>query len=75
MPGELNGGYAITGETNLDELVSRYPRTAGVFIRRRMQCVGCEVARFETLEGASRIYGMPLEDLLAELRRAAFPPH
>ncbi len=58
----------ITGETILDELVTRYPKTASVFIRRRMQCVGCEVARFETLAGASRIYGVPLDALITELR-------
>ncbi len=60
----------ITGDTILDELVTRYPSTASVFIRHRMQCVGCEVARFETLAGASHIYGVPLESLIAELRAA-----
>lgn len=58
----------LSGETVLDDLVTRYPSTAGVFIRRRMQCVGCEVARFETLASACQIYGQALGPLLEELR-------
>ena len=61
----------IGPETSVDEVVGRFPTTALVFVRRRMLCVGCEVARFETVAGACRIYRQPLGDVLAELRRAA----
>ncbi|MBI4493938.1 MAG: DUF1858 domain-containing protein [Chloroflexi bacterium] len=63
----------ITAETIVDEVVTRFPASARVFIRRRMHCVGCEVARFETVAGACRIYRQPLDAVLAELRRAAQP--
>ncbi len=61
----------IDPETSVDEVVARFPAPALVFVRRRMLCVGCEVARFETVAGACRIYRQPLGDVLAELRRAA----
>ncbi len=65
---------AITERTRVDEVVTRYPRTARVFIRRRMHCVGCEVSRFETIADACHIYGQPAEPFVAELRAAAELP-
>ncbi len=70
-----SGTQAISGATNLDELVTRHPHVAQVFIRRKMQCVGCEVARFETLAIACDIYGQPLDTVLAELRQAICQCH
>jgi len=32
-----------------------------------MACVGCLMARFETLENAARVYGVPLDELCNEL--------
>jgi hybrid cluster-associated redox disulfide protein len=52
-------------------LQEHFPATARVFIGRRMHCVGCEVSRFETLDGAAQIYRQALDPLLADLRDAA----
>jgi hypothetical protein len=35
-----------------------------------MHCVGCDVSRFETLAGAARIYDIPIEPFLVDLRGA-----
>ncbi len=70
MP-ELAPEPATVGpESNVDELITRYPATVRVFVKHRMLCVGCEVARFESLAEACRIYRKPLEPLLADLRVA-----
>lgn len=61
---------AVSADSNVDELISRYPSTVPVFVRHRMVCVGCEVARFETLAEACEIYRRPLEPLLADLQEA-----
>jgi hybrid cluster-associated redox disulfide protein len=65
---------AITDTSIVDDIVTRFPATARVFVDRRMHCVGCEVSRFETLAGAARIYQQPIEPLLADLRAAADQP-
>jgi hybrid cluster-associated redox disulfide protein len=62
---------AITGESNVDELMTQFPATVNVFVHRRMLCPGCLAARFETLEEVCRIYRIPLQPMLAELRVAA----
>jgi hybrid cluster-associated redox disulfide protein len=66
----MQATQTITGESVVDEIVTRFPPTARVFVGRRMHCVGCELSRFETLAGAARIYQQPLEPLLADLRAA-----
>ena len=62
---------SISGTSVVDDVVTRFPSTARVFVDRRMHCVGCEVSRFETLAGAARIYQQPIESLLGDLRGAA----
>lgn len=57
----------ITAETNLEELLTRYPQVVPVFLRRRMLCFGCDLARFESIGDACRIYGEPADGLLGEL--------
>lgn len=66
----MQGAEAITSSSIVDDVVTRFPDTARVFIGRRMHCVGCEVSRFETLAGAAHIYHQPLDPLLADLRAA-----
>ena len=59
----------IGPDNNVDEILTRFPQTARVFVNHRMHCVGCEVARFETLAEACEIYHKPLQPLLDDLRR------
>lgn len=57
----------IDAQMNLEELFHRYPLVTSEFIERRMHCVGCPLARFETIADACRIYRQPVDDLLAAL--------
>ncbi len=57
----------IDAQMNLEELFHRYPLVTSEFIERRMHCVGCPLARFETIADACRIYRQPVDDVLAAL--------
>lgn len=46
-----------------------------VFNARKTACVGCYLAGLCTLEDVSKVYGIPLEKLLVELQRVAYPSH
>jgi hybrid cluster-associated redox disulfide protein len=59
----------ITAGTNVDELLIRWPGATRVFLRHRMACPGCLLARFETIADVCTIYQQPLPPLLAELRQ------
>ncbi|MCO5222566.1 MAG: DUF1858 domain-containing protein [Thermomicrobiales bacterium] len=60
----------IEPDTVIDWTVTEHPATIPVFLRWRMQCVGCPLARFESLADACRIYQRPVNQFLAELRAA-----
>lgn len=61
----------IAAETNADELLTHWPRATSVFLRRRMACPGCPLARFETVAEICAIYHQPLQSFLVELRGVA----
>lgn len=61
------GVSAISGEMIVEDILDRFPQAVGVFLHRRMHCVGCPIARFETLAEACHIYRQPLDSMLADL--------
>jgi hybrid cluster-associated redox disulfide protein len=60
-----------TPSLTIAETLARWPATARVFVARRMSCVGCDMNAFETISDAAAAYGIPDQELLRELRRAA----
>jgi hybrid cluster-associated redox disulfide protein len=60
-----------TCELTVAETLHRWPQTAAVFLRRRMACVGCPIAPFETLDEVSTIYAVNPKRFLQELQDAA----
>ncbi len=60
----------VTPTTIVADLLLTWPEVIPVFLDRRMACVGCNMARFETLQDASRIYGINPEQFLADINRA-----
>ncbi len=52
------------------DLMAARPQVIPVLLEHRMACVGCCMARFETLAAAAAIYGLDLQKLLADLSRA-----
>jgi hybrid cluster-associated redox disulfide protein len=65
----------IDATSTVDDLVTAYPMVTRAFIARRMHCVGCELARFETIASAARHYGASVEVLLADIRELAGGAH
>jgi len=61
---------SLTASTTVADVLLKRPRAARILVNRRMHCVGCAIAPFETLAEACEIYGISLGDLLAELNAA-----
>jgi hybrid cluster-associated redox disulfide protein len=51
----------------MDELFARWPSAREPLARRGMACVGCPMARFETLGEAAAAYGLDSRELLSEV--------
>ena len=64
----------ITPKTTVFDLLEAYPQAATLFLNRRMACVGCEMSRFETLEDATTIYRVDLNQMLDEIARLVIHP-
>ena len=54
--GECHGPPAKADET-VAELLAREPRAVRILLGHGMHCVGCAIARFETLAEVCAIYG------------------
>ena len=54
----------------VNELMVNYPSAIGVFLKRKMPCVGCPAEKFHTIEEAARMNGILLRSLLKDVRTA-----
>ena len=61
----------LDSKMTVNELMRTHPPTIGVFMKRKMLCIGCPTETFHTLEDVARIHGIALEQLLKELQAAA----
>ena len=52
-------------------MIRRWPETVGVFVARRMACVGCAMAPYVTIREAALSYGIDAEAFARDLARAA----
>ncbi|HET9016881.1 MAG TPA: DUF1858 domain-containing protein [Thermomicrobiaceae bacterium] len=60
----------IRADTTVAALLEYFPHAASVFVARRMHCVGCPLARFETIADACAVYRQPVGAVLVDLGRA-----
>lgn len=60
----------LSPNLTVDQLLSRWRQVIPVFMRLRMSCVGCPMSPFETLDTVAKIYGLPLDSLMNELKTA-----
>ncbi|MDD1660453.1 MAG: DUF1858 domain-containing protein [Methanomicrobiales archaeon] len=58
---------AVTAESTIMELLQAKPESAQVLFRFGMGCLGCAVARGETVREAAMAHGIPLQELLTAL--------
>jgi len=59
----------IDSATIVADVLAARPGAAHAFVARGMACVGCPMARFETLADAAAVYSVDLAHLLADVAR------
>jgi hybrid cluster-associated redox disulfide protein len=57
-------------ECTVAEVLDHWPETISVFLKNKMDCVGCSMSQFETLAEAAQIYHLSLDRFLQDLRTA-----
>lgn len=63
----------VTLGWTVEQVLERHPSAIRVFLDRRMACVGCTMAPFDTIADCAANYGTSAEGLLADLRSARAP--
>ncbi|KAA0680692.1 DUF1858 domain-containing protein [Roseomonas genomospecies 6] len=54
----------------VEDVLERWPSTLSVFLRHRMACPGCPMARFQTVAEVADDYGLDTAALLNEFALA-----
>lgn len=57
----------ITADSTIYELLQAKPEATEALFRFGMGCVGCAIARGETIREAAQAHGIPLAELAAAL--------
>jgi hybrid cluster-associated redox disulfide protein len=57
----------INADSTIYDLIKAKPEATEVLFRFGMGCVGCAIARGETLREAAEAHGIPLEEFLSAL--------
>jgi CopG family nickel-responsive transcriptional regulator len=58
----------ITGDMNIEEVVSKYPQTLGVFFQYGLGCIGCHAASYESLAEGVAAHGISLDAIRSYIR-------
>jgi len=57
----------INADSTIYDLLKEKPDASEVLFKFGMGCVGCAIARGETIREAAEAHGIPLQELLAAL--------
>jgi hybrid cluster-associated redox disulfide protein len=60
----------IQKEMKIEDVLRKYPQTASVFERFGIDCVNCELSRYEDLAHGARVHKIDLETLLKGLNES-----
>lgn len=60
-----------TIKTIIADLIEGWPESRQTLARRGMACVGCTMARFETIEEAAAAYGFDPREFLRDVAAAS----
>lgn len=62
---------AIDRDSLVDDIMREFPATIRIFLDYRMNCVGCPIGEFHTVEDSCREHNVNAEEFLAALRQSA----
>lgn len=65
----MNNNYKVTKQTNIAELINKYPDTAEVLLSYGLHCVGCMASTFDSIEAGAKIHGMEDEEIEEMIER------
>lgn len=74
MVPEMTAKRSLDLDLPVDHLMRTWPEAVGVFVRRRMLCVGCPIGPFHTVADACREHSIDEDEFRQELGLAIGEP-
>jgi hybrid cluster-associated redox disulfide protein len=59
----------ITKKMLIGDVVKEYPKSVEIMMEHGMQCVGCHVATWETIEQGATGHGIDIDQLIKDLNK------
>jgi len=60
---------AITKDMPIGDVLKQYPQTLHVFLSHGLMCVGCAIARFESIRQGATAHGIDVDVLVEDLNQ------
>lgn len=60
-------GMALTADSTIYDLLQEKPESTAILFKFGMGCVGCSIAKGESIKEAAIAHGIPLDELVAAL--------
>ena len=61
----------ITKDMLIGDVVKKYPNSVNIMLDYGLECIGCHVATWETLEQGAQGHGIDVDNLVRELNKKA----
>ena len=58
----------LTPDLLVSDLLARSPKLWSLFVEKRLDCIGCSMAKFCTLEEVSAQYALDLDKFIREIQ-------
>lgn len=62
--------FELSVNSNIMEVISRYPKAVEIFAKNGLPCVGCAAARFESISDIVGEFGIDGEELIQEIKES-----
>lgn len=62
----------ITEDMTIEKVLREYPGANDLFLKYGLDCNGCQIAEYESIGHAARVYGVDLDALLKDLNEMEF---
>ncbi len=59
----------ITRDMIIEDIIRTYPQTVDVFRKFGLECMHCQIASYEAIEGGAEVHHVDLDALMEELNR------
>jgi hybrid cluster-associated redox disulfide protein len=71
MSDENNKEFNLSVDSNIMEVIQRYPQATEIFMKSGLPCVGCAAAQYEKISDVVAEFGIDAEDLIKQIKDSA----